>query len=380
MGRSSCRRGEGRLIRSWRGCVAGSPWPSILAIVVAAAVLVAIAGRLDWSTLASLRTAPAWGLLAGAALSYLLTVPLKAAAWRYVLAASLPGRRSVPLRLMLPPVMIGALLNLVLVGRVGEAARVLLVHSRLRRARQPVAMSVVVGSAVTESLVSTATWAGLVATAGLLLPLPAAVWIGVAGLAAGWMLIVVASARNWGSARTTSASGRRVRRVLASIHRVWDAVAHGHRALRRPAVLVPLLGTSIGGWLAQCVSTWALLRAFGIDGGWEAAILVTVTVTVAQTLPLLPGNVGIFQAAAALPLVTSYGVPPATALAFGVVMQLVQTAPIALVGALALTREGESIRHLYASARRLRSGGGGDGGVKARAAQSPSGVRSWRAG
>ncbi len=330
-------------------------WTPALAITIAAGVLTAVAWRLDWSTLASLRTGHAWLLLGAAALIHLLTVPLKALAWRSALAAALTGGGAVPLRLVLSPVMIAALLNLVLAGRIGEAVRVLLVHARMRQSGEVTHLSVVVGSALTESIVSTMTFVGLVALAGTFLGLLAAVWIGLAGLAAVWLLIIVAAARGWWSTPPVSTPRRLPGRVLVAIGHVWSSVARGHRALRRPAVLIPLAGLGIGGWLAQWLSVYALTRAFDIDGGWRAATLVLIAISLAQVLPLLPGNVGIFQAAAALPLVTSYGVPPATAVAFGVVLQLVQAAPVALAGALALAGEGESIRHVSASARRLCS-------------------------
>lgn len=330
-------------------------WPPLLAVGVAIGILASVIWRLDWSTLASLGTVHAWVLVGIGALAHLATLPLKALAWRSSLAAALIGGAAVPLRVVLTPVMIGALVNLMLAGRVGEAARVLLAQARLRRAGRTVHLSVVIGSAVTESLVSTVAWVALVAVAGVFLGLPGTVWLALAGLAAIWLLIVVASVRNWWSAPPTSASGRLSRRMLTEIGRVWNAVAHGHRALRRPGVLVPLGGASAAGWLAQWLSVYALLSAFDIEGGWRAATLVLIAVSLAQTLPLLPGNVGLFQAAVALPLVTSYGVPPATAVAFGLVLQLVQTLPIALAGTLALAREGESIRHIHASARRLRS-------------------------
>lgn len=330
-------------------------WAPLLATAIAVGILTSVVWRLDWSTLASLGTAHAWVLVGIAALAQLATLPLKALAWRSSLAAALTGGTAVPLRVVFSPVMIGALLNLVLAGRVGEAARVLLARARLHRSGRTVDLSVVIGSAVTESLVSTIAWVGLVAVAGAFLGLPEPVWLALAGLAAIWLLIVIGSARNWWSAPPASASGRLSRRIVQEIRRVWNAVARGHRALAHPGVLVPLGGASIAGWLAQWLSVYTLLRAFDIEGGWRAATLILIAVSLAQTLPLLPGNVGLFQAAAALPLVTSYAVPPATAVAFGLVLQLVQTLPIVVAGAVALAREGESVRHLLESARRLRS-------------------------
>ncbi|MBI2683810.1 MAG: flippase-like domain-containing protein [Actinobacteria bacterium] len=327
----------------------------VVAVVVAVGLVSYVAWRLDWSTLSSLGTAHAWFLVGIVSATHLSTLPLKAIGWRSALSVAVTDGSAVTLRLVMAPVAIGALFNLVLAGRVGEAARVLLVQERLRRAGREAQLTVVVGSAITETLVSTVAWVVLVAIAGAFLGLPTALWIALAGLAAGWLLIVLASARKGWSAPPGSVSERLPNRLLLVIRGVWSVVALGHSALRRPGIVAPLAGASIAGWLAQWLGVYVLLAAFDIEGGWRAATLVLIAVSVAQTLPVLPGNVGIFQAALALPLVTSYGVPAATALAFGVVLQLAQTLPVALWGAVALSRQGESIRRLRNSARGLRS-------------------------
>ncbi|WP_217914755.1 lysylphosphatidylglycerol synthase transmembrane domain-containing protein [Miltoncostaea marina] len=326
--------------------------------MLALAVVAAALWRLEWETLASLESVHAWLLLLTAAMLHLATLPMKAVAWRSTLAPAL-GDRPVPLGSVMTPVTVGALLNTVLVGRVGEAARVAMVHARLTSDGGSAQLAAVVGSAVTETLVSTAAWVMLVAGVGLLLPLPIGVWLVVVALAAMWLLVLAAAFRF--RTRTGGAARGLVARAAQTVRRVWASVALGHRSLRRRDVLVPLLAASFGGWIAQGGGVYAVLRAFDIAGGWEAAALVLVSVSVAQTVPLLPGNVGVFQAAAALPLVASYGVPPATAVAVGVILQLVQSGPVALVGALTLARQGEDLGRLYAAARNLRRPLGGAG-------------------
>ena len=61
------------------------------------------------------------------------------------------------------------------------------------------------------------------------------------------------------------------------------------------------------GWLLQLLAVWAAMRAFDIDEPLPAAGLVLVLMNVATIFPLWPGNVGLLQAAVALPLVP-YGV------------------------------------------------------------------------
>lgn len=314
--------------------------------------LALVAWRLDWSSLTELASVHAWALLAAAATLQLLTLPLKAVGWHVALGAVHPTAFAAPLRTVLAPVAVGALFNLVLAGRVGDAARVLLVHSRLRHLHPPPPMSLVVGSAITETLVSTTAWVALVAVAGALVPLPAAAWAVIGTIAAAAALVALAAARGWGRSARAVGSGA-LGRLWAACRRVWATVSEGHRTLRRPGVLLPLGGASAAGWAAQWASVYAVLTAFDLPDTARAATLVLVSTSIAQTLPVVPGNLGVFQAAAALPLVASSGVSAATAVAIGVVLQLVQSAPIAVAGAAVMARQGEGLGDLWRNARRL---------------------------
>ena len=64
-----------------------------------------------------------------------------------------------------------------------------------------------------------------------------------------------------------------------------------------------------------------------------------VALTLAHAVPLAPGGVGTFQIAAMLPLTAGYGVDPAAALAFGVLLQISETAVSVCLGLLFLVRE-----------------------------------------
>ena len=64
----------------------------------------------------------------------------------------------------------------------------------------------------------------------------------------------------------------------------------------------------------QLLAVYAAMKAFGIDAPLPAAGLVLVLMNIATIVPLWPGNVGLVQAAVALPL-RNYGVPYATGFA-----------------------------------------------------------------
>ena len=66
---------------------------------------------------------------------------------------------------------------------------------------------------------------------------------------------------------------------------------------------------------------------------------------VATIVPLWPGNVGLVQAAVAIPL-RNYGVPYATGFAYGLALQAIEMACGIGLGLIALAREGISVAML----------------------------------
>jgi uncharacterized membrane protein YbhN (UPF0104 family) len=102
------------------------------------------------------------------------------------------------------------------------------------------------------------------------------------------------------------------------------------------------------GWLLQLLAVYVAMRAFDIDAPLPAAGLVLLLMNVATIFPLWPGNIGLLQAAVALPLLR-YGVPYATGFAYGLVLQVVEMSVGVGVGLVFLAREGLS----FASLRRM---------------------------
>jgi hypothetical protein len=99
------------------------------------------------------------------------------------------------------------------------------------------------------------------------------------------------------------------------------------------------------GWLMQLFAVWAVMEAFNLDLPLPAAGLVLVLMNVAIIFPLWPGNIGLLQAAVALPLV-QYGVPYSTGFAYGLVLQAVEMSVGVGVGLFFLAREGLSLASL----------------------------------
>ena len=96
----------------------------------------------------------------------------------------------------------------------------------------------------------------------------------------------------------------------------------------------------MGQWIAQWAAIMLTLAATGLGNvGPAAGGMVLVTLTLAHAVPLVPGGIGTFQIAAMLPLTGAYGVDPASALVFGVLLQLSETAVGVCLGLVCLVRE-----------------------------------------
>jgi phosphatidylinositol alpha-mannosyltransferase len=202
---------------------------------------------------------------------------------------------------------------------------------------------------VVENLVSTMAWVAVVVAVGLFLPLSQTIWITT--LVIGFIcltIIGVALLRSPGRHMPPWLStGPLWHRATRAFARLWGAVRESHIGLRNPRQLAAITLPSVASWGAQLVGIYCALRAFGLEVvGWSGAGLLLVTVTVAQIFPILPGNVGVFQAAVVVPITHSYPVSSASALAFAVGLQATEIVVGVVIGFLFLMVEGVSFRQL----------------------------------
>ncbi len=140
-------------------------------------------------------------------------------------------------------------------------------------------------------------------------------------------------------------------------HRPLDGSALGHPPAARDgpagarraahAVAAPLgaILLQCAGWLMQLFAVYVSMRAFDIHAPLPAAGLVLLLMNVATIFPLWPGNIGLLQAAVALPLV-QYGVPYSVGFAYALVLQVIEMSVGVGVGLIFLAREGLSFAKL----------------------------------
>ena len=125
-------------------------------------------------------------------------------------------------------------------------------------------------------------------------------------------------------------------------------VRSGLIVFARPREGAVAISMQLSAWALQWIACYVLLVALGLehkaDLGAAAAILFAVNVT--AVLPVTPSNLGVFQAACMAVLVGAYGVAPAQALGYGIILQAVEVATAVIMGAPALVKEGLSWREV----------------------------------
>jgi uncharacterized protein (TIRG00374 family) len=286
----------------------------------------------DWRAVRDSFTVVRWGWVAAAVGLNLISVFVRSLAWNTTIKQAMPAPYP-KYRLVFAAFAVGLFGNVVLPGRVGELARVAVLTRRMPSRR--------------------GLWATLVGTVFAhrvfdLFPVIALiVWVLLAAKLPGWAepsLIVALCvglalfAFAWLSARrhqTQHLEG------VGTLRTLLERVRFGLGVMREPIPALTAGTFQFLGWLAQLAAVWAAMRAFHIYEPFAAAGLVLVLMNVATIFPLWPGNIGLVQAAIALPLV-QYGVDYAHGFAFGIGLQAIEASVGVGIGVVFLAREGIS--------------------------------------
>ncbi|HEX3511755.1 MAG TPA: lysylphosphatidylglycerol synthase domain-containing protein [Solirubrobacteraceae bacterium] len=290
----------------------------------------------------------------------------RAIAWHAILRAA-PTWRPAKRRDAMQGTFIGVLMSSTLPARLGEPSRALIVARRIGHARE--SLPLVAGTMVSQTLLNLLALALLgIGVFSSVDPLDghhgaliAAAFAPVVGIA----LLVLAPALVPSASLSRAARMRVLRR---GVGRTASRVRDGLRFFSAPRPAAQAAAVQLGAWALQLSSCWLLLMAFGMDGrtglGGAAAVLFAVNAT--AVIPATPGNVGLFQAACVAVLVGSYHVSLPAALAYAIVLQLVELATATIMGLPALVNEGMSwrevrLRTIHAAPVRLPPLPGGAG-------------------
>jgi glycosyltransferase 2 family protein len=313
-------------------------------VAVAVGLVVVAAALLSWlapnvSPFRAAFAAVSWPWVAAALGLNLLSVLVRSLAWRTVIDQALPPPRP-RYRSIFSAFAVGLLGNAVLPGRVGEVARVA-VLSRHVPGNGGV-WATLAGTAFAHRVLDLVAMGALIAYVLFAAHIPT--WAVTSLLVFSAAAVALLTLGILG-ARPRE---RAIRDGMGAVRRLVAMGRNGLAVMRAPlpAGVAVILQTS--GWAAQLTAVYAAMRAFQINEPLHAAALVLVLMNVAMIFPLWPGNVGLVQAAVALPLL-GYGIDYAHGFAFGLGLQAIEASVGISLGLIFLAREGLSpatLRHI----------------------------------
>ncbi len=271
----------------------------------------------------------------------------RAIAWHAILVAA-PTWRKAKRRDAMQGTFIGVLMSATLPARLGEPSRALIVARRLGRARET--LPVVLGTMVSQTLLNLLALGilGIVMFSSVDLfngHHGALLAVALAPVAA--VILVLLAPVIVPSAADRSGIGQRslrLRVLLAGLRLSLVRVREGLRVFRHPRQAAIATSMQLGAWGLQLMACWLLLMALGLNGrvGIAGAAAVLFAVNVTAVIPATPANIGVFQAACVAVLAGAYHVSTPDALAYGIVLQVVELATAVLMGIPALITEGLS--------------------------------------
>ena len=240
-----------------------------------------------------------------------------------------------------------------LFARLGEVARVSVVRRKLAARGVSVPVPTVVGTVVTEQLLSGATLVAVLVAVIIYVPVPRAA-VNLLAVLSGVVIfigLVAVGIEVWGRVRRRQGpSDDYVERwwhlLGISFTSIVAALRRGQAIFQRPRLLTWGIVTATLAWIAQMAGIYLTLHAYGIHKGLGATAVVFLASNLVQLFPITPGNLGVFQGATATSLTLLYGVPANLALTFSIGLQLIEALLGVGVGFVFLSMEGLSVAEL----------------------------------
>jgi len=274
-----------------------------------------------------------WGWVGVAVIADILVYCIQG--WRWSLLLDPISR--IPVMKSIRAVYVGLFANEIIPFRAGEAIRCYL---QARWSHIP--FSVVVASAIIERIFD-GIWLviGLFAVVRFVRELPvqfvqAGTVLAVVVLIGAGVFFVAMLQKKW-ALRALSTQGwqRHLRVLIEDLHLIGFSKYIAYSAL----MSLPYL-------LMQVIPIWAMMHAYGLeDPSPRFAIVMMVLLRLSSAVPQAPGNLGAFQAIAAIAL-TMFGYDKALAKRFSLVLWAVVTLPLLITGFVALAVTGAKLSEL----------------------------------
>lgn len=295
-------------------------------------------GRIDR---ALARVSIAWVAFACALMA--IAFLARAESWFAVIRSALPEDR-----IGRPPVIralfIGMAGSTVAPGRLGEAARVLVIarHATTAKGR---ALATITGTVLAQTALNLLALVVLAAVAIGAGAIPGTRTGGLIAALGVPLIILLALGASQAILRTGHRADK-LPRPFAWVVRQVVAARNGLRVFGEPRGAFHAAVTQLAAWAMQWACCYGVLLALGLThraGVAAAAVLLAVNVT--SIVPITPSNVGVFQAACIATL-AAFGVSSARGLAYGLVLQAIEVTVALVLGVPSLLREGISVAQL----------------------------------
>jgi uncharacterized protein (TIRG00374 family) len=316
-----------------------------------------LAGLAAWLSVRQIHWAVLWDALvqtdllalAWALGTVLATTLAKAARWHVLLR--LCDARASGMR-VLRVVLIGQMGNSFLPARLGDVGRAVLVGPQANGG-----IPAVLGTILVEKTLDGVM--GFLILAGLALWTPLPSWLRgpvlafsafTGGLLA--LLALAAAKKGWAMRLFRRLIGWLPAHVQARIETLLAGFGLGLGLFRQPSIALLALACSALVWGLAALTNVATLAALDISAPGWSVWLVLVTGYVANFLPTVPAQIGVFEYTHMLALVAA-GVGQESALAFGLILHLLVYGPPAVLGPMSMIWEGLSwsrlkeVQHKY---------------------------------
>lgn len=307
-----------------------------------------LARQIEWDKfLASLAAVPL-GILLLSSLIYLVGMVLRGLAWWYLLQRKVsPGKVILALNE-------GYFFNNILPFRMGELARAFLLGRSSHLGMFHILPTIVVERSYDLAIAAGLLLATLPLALGLAWARPVALLL-LSLIALGlFSLYLAARNRDWVEKQVERLAGRwsLVRRfLLPQLHNILN----GFSVLTKAEFFFGSIGLLAGSWLIAMLRDWMLIRVFVPEAPlWWAALGISAA-NIAGAVPSVMASLGTYESGAvgALKLV---GMQEESILAYALITHITHLIFSTLIGAVAVSREGQTLSDLVDDIRRARQG------------------------
>ncbi|MDB4892467.1 MAG: flippase-like protein, partial [Gemmatimonadetes bacterium] len=180
---------------------------------------------------------------------------------------------------------------------------------------------------------------GVLSTAALTLTLPQWMANGVAALAIGVMTLLVCTVLAAWQYKAIAARAERLlpARAVTAMGSIGLALA----PLRSPSRFGGALALALLKMFVETLAMVCIQHAFGVELPFASAVLVLAALNLATLVPVVPGNLGVYEAAVVL-IYSRFGVPTEQAVGMAIVQHACFLAALALPGYVWLAGAGAS--------------------------------------